>query len=82
MMDLLPAQVDWLKQQSPETEANRKVAAAYLNLRPATLAKYAADRVGPPFRKSCGEKGTTFYTKAALDAWKKRGMREVADIPA
>ncbi|OQX08432.1 MAG: hypothetical protein BWK73_25525 [Thiothrix lacustris] len=68
----------WLLSQPPETEVTRKVAAAYLGLKQSTLAAYASDRVALPYRRSAGKKGTTYYTKAALDAWKARGNVEVA----
>lgn len=68
----------WLLTQPPETEVTRIIAAAYLGLKPSTLAAYASDRMALPYRRSAGKRGKVFYTKAALDAWKERGQVEVA----
>lgn len=60
---------------------NRKEAAAYLGIAPATLAAYACDRTGPAYRRTRGDKGHTFYTLADLDAWKSPPVIETHYTP-
>jgi hypothetical protein len=53
----------------------REQAAAYVGLRPSTLAKFAAEDRGPPFVKLAphARSGRIFYLREELDSWLRAG---------